>query len=85
MERCQSGLMCTLGKRVCGNAPQVQILSFPPSETDKTLVELSVFLLQYLFLLNYNPPYNLPFVVAFCSIILVVVNGIKYCLNNTFD
>lgn len=30
MEGCQSGLMCTLGKRVCFAAPQVQILFLPP-------------------------------------------------------
>ena len=30
-ERCQSGLMCTLGKRVYGNVPEVQILSSPPN------------------------------------------------------
>ena len=33
MERCQSGRMCTLGKRVYGNVPQVQILSFPPTKS----------------------------------------------------
>lgn len=30
LERCQSGLMCTLGKRVLWKQPQVQILSSPP-------------------------------------------------------
>ena len=33
LERCQSGLMCTLGKRVYGNVPEVQILSSPPRAT----------------------------------------------------
>ena len=35
-ERCQSGLMCTLGKRVYGNVPEVQILSSPPANENPT-------------------------------------------------
>ena len=31
-ERCQSGLMCTLGKRVYGNVSEVRILSSPPTK-----------------------------------------------------
>lgn len=31
-ERCQSGLMCTLGKRVYGNVSEVRILSSPPKQ-----------------------------------------------------
>ncbi len=30
MDGCQSGLMCSLGKRVCRKAPQVRILCHPP-------------------------------------------------------
>ena len=50
MERCQSGLMCALGKRVCGNAPQVRILSFPPKETHTKQIERFV---SYFYLWNF--------------------------------
>ena len=35
-ERCQSGLMCTLGKRVYGNVSEVRILSSLPANKNPT-------------------------------------------------
>ncbi|SEH80327.1 hypothetical protein BAZSYMA_ACONTIG04706_0 [Bathymodiolus azoricus thioautotrophic gill symbiont] len=31
LERCQSGLICSLGKRVYGNVPRVRIPLSPPN------------------------------------------------------
>ena len=44
LERCQSGLMCTLGKRVCRKASEVRIFSSPPYKSTILVVVLFMFM-----------------------------------------